>query len=75
MGVSINLNVDTGSCDILENDKFVICSDGLTNMVSNDEIKQICYDDSIENKAQTLVNSAINYGGKDNITCIVVEIK
>ena len=44
-------------------------------MVSNDEIKQICYDDSIENKAQTLVNSAINYGGKDNITCIVVEIK
>ena len=75
VGVSINLNVDTGSCDILENDKFVICSDGLTNMVSNDEIKQICYDDSIENKAQTLVNSAINYGGKDNITCIVVEIK
>ena len=75
VGVSINLNVDTGSCDILENDKFVICSDGLTNMVSNDEIKQICYDDSIKNKAQTLVNSAINYGGKDNITCIVVEIK
>lgn len=73
-GVSVNLNVDTGYCDILQADKFLICSDGLTNMVDNEEIKNICYDSNIKDKAQHLVQRAINYGGKDNITCIVVEI-
>ena len=71
---SVNLNVDTGYCDVLQADKFLICSDGLTNMVDNEELKNICYDSNIKDKAQHLVQRAINYGGKDNITCIVVEI-
>lgn len=74
VGVSVNLNVDTGSCDIKEADKFIICSDGLTNMVSGDAIQNICYDKSIENKADKLVQTAVDNGGRDNITCIVVEI-
>ena len=43
-------------------------------MVDNEELKNICYDSNIKDKAQHLVKRAINYGGKDNITCIVVEI-
>ena len=70
----MNLNVDTGYCDILQADKFLICSDGLTNMIDNEELKNICYDSNIKDKAQHLVQRAIYYGGKDNITCIVVEI-
>lgn len=74
VGISCNLLVDTGFCDILEHDKFLICSDGLTNMVTDELIRDICYENSTENKADKLVKKALENGGKDNITCIVVEI-
>lgn len=74
VGISCNLLVDTGFCDILEHDKFLICSDGLTNMVTDELIRDICYENSNENKADKLVKKALENGGKDNITCIVVEI-
>lgn len=74
VGISCNLLVDTGFCDILEHDKFLICSDGLTNMLADELIRDICYEDTKENKAEKLVKKAIENGGKDNITCIVVEI-
>ena len=74
VGISCNLLVDTGFCDILEHDKFLICSDGLTNMVTDELIRDICYENTNENKANKLVKKALENGGKDNITCIVVEI-
>ena len=74
VGMSGNLMVDTGWCDILEHDKFVICSDGLTNMVTDERIRDMCYENTNESKAHKLVRKAIENGGKDNITCIVVEI-
>ena len=74
VGISCNLLVDTGFCDILEHDKFLICSAGLTNMVTDELIRDICYENTNENKANKLVKKALENGGKDNITCIVVEI-
>lgn len=74
VGVSPNLMVDTGWCNILEHDKFVICSDGLTNMVTDELIRDICYQNEEPNKAGKLIKAALDNGGKDNITCIVVEI-
>ncbi|MBM6691410.1 serine/threonine-protein phosphatase, partial [Fusobacterium mortiferum] len=70
VGISCNLLVDTGFCDILEHDKFLICSDGLTNMVTDELIRDICYENTNENKANKLVKKALENGGKDNITCI-----
>ena len=49
VGISCNLLVDTGFCDILEHDKFLICSDGLTNMVTDELIRDICYENTNEN--------------------------
>ncbi len=74
VGVSPNLMVDTGWCDILADDKFLVCSDGLTNMVDDETIRSVCYDNAVANKAERLVELAIKNGGRDNITCIVVEI-
>ena len=74
VGISPNLMVDTGWCNILEHDKFVICSDGLTNMVSDETICDICYRNDIADKAGELIKTAVKNGGRDNITCIVVEI-
>lgn len=74
VGISDNLTVDTGWCRILEGDKYLICSDGLTNMVDEDTIKAICYDVNLADKADKLIKTAVENGGRDNITCIVVEI-
>lgn len=43
-------------------------------MVTDELIRDICYENTNENKANKLVKKALENGGKDNITCIVVEI-
>ena len=53
---------------------ILLCSDGLTNMVSDKEILSILKSaDSIEDRATRLVELANSYGGKDNISVIIVE--
>ncbi len=51
-----------------------MCSDGLTNMVEDEEIRNIVMGqrDTVE-KAEKLVATANQNGGKDNITVIVIE--
>ncbi|MDE5619906.1 MAG: protein phosphatase 2C domain-containing protein [Ruminococcus sp.] len=52
--------------------KILICSDGLTDMCSDDEIAEILSSDS-ENYAEVLVKKALDNGGQDNVTCIVIQ--
>lgn len=60
---------------ILENDDIIlICSDGLTNMIEDDEIRKIILAQrDIVEKAEKLVETANLHGGKDNITVVLVE--
>ncbi len=62
--------------DIKRGDIFLICSDGLTDMIRNDDIKNILNSKmSAEQMAETLVNSALQMGGKDNITVGVIKMQ
>jgi PPM family protein phosphatase len=55
-------------------DKFLLCSDGLTNMVPNNIITEVLRSKTNpENIVDSLVRKALQNGGKDNITVIVVE--
>lgn len=59
-------------------DVFLICSDGLTDMVSDHEIREIiipCQEQNIGKIAETLVAEALSKGGKDNITAILALYK
>ena len=56
-------------------DKFLICSDGLTDMVEKEEIASIVTNArSLENASRTLLERALENGGRDNITIILCEI-
>lgn len=56
-------------------DYVVISSDGLTNMVSADDIRDIMISDvTLESKAETLIRFANNAGGTDNITVALLYI-
>ncbi|MBR3179240.1 MAG: serine/threonine-protein phosphatase [Clostridia bacterium] len=62
-------------CDIKRGDVFLICSDGLTDMVSNVDICMILRQHiSIKQCVQHLISEALKNGGHDNITVIAVRI-
>lgn len=56
-------------------DKYLICSDGLTDMLTLEEIKELLASKNIEDSASNLVDRALKNGGKDNVTVILLEIK
>lgn len=61
--------------EYISGDKYLICSDGLTDMVGIDEIKNIINEKSINNATSSLLEKALENGGRDNITIILLEIK
>ena len=74
IGQKDELQPDFGMLTVEAGDFIVINSDGLTNMISGDEIRDIVVSDlSIEEKAKTLVRFANNAGGLDNITVVLIH--
>lgn len=74
IGQKDELQPDFGMVTIEAGDFIVINSDGLTNMISGDEIRDIVTSDlSVEEKAKTLVRFANNAGGLDNITVVLIH--
>ena len=64
------------SLDLHAGDLLLLCSDGLTEMVPEDQIAGILEDDNDPQRAcERLVGEANKRGGKDNITAIVAHIK
>lgn len=62
--------------DLADNDWLVVCSDGLTAHVNDDEIQQTLLGaDSAESAARRLVNLANTQGGSDNCTVVVARIR
>lgn len=58
-----------------DGDIYLICSDGLTDMVSEEKIRTILQESKKEEVADLLVQQALDNGGKDNITIIVFYIR
>lgn len=56
-------------------ERYLICSDGLTDMVSVEDIrKTMMISESVSECAEEMVAKALNAGGRDNITVIVIQI-
>lgn len=62
--------------EIKKGDRYLLCSDGLTDMVTNFEITDIMLNsEDAESCVKKLVNTALEHGGRDNITVIVCNLK
>ena len=57
-------------------DLFLFCSDGLTNMLSDEEIEAVLktVDDSLQTKVDGLIESACEHGGMDNVSVILARV-
>ncbi len=72
LGCEDTAEVDVMVKGFLKDDIILICSDGLTNMVSEEQIYNTI-NNNLENAAQNLINEANNNGGLDNITLIILK--
>lgn len=57
----------------LKDDVLIICSDGLSNLVEQDTIKEIAKNKNIEQATKDLVNRANDRGGYDNVTVVLIK--
>jgi len=70
-GLAIDLIVDKPQDD----DVYVLCSDGLSKMVSDDQLRDVLLEhEDLESALYTLIEAANDHGGNDNVTVIIVKV-
>ena len=78
VGVQANIEIDNYTEIIQPGDQIILCSDGLTDMLAEEEMLEIMNENKAaadpEQLARALVDAALNKGGYDNITIIVLVI-
>ena len=76
VGVEENLALDLINGKIFPGDLFLLCSDGLTDMIEDDLIRRVLIStNSLSKKAEKLIEMANAAGGRDNITVVLSEIQ
>lgn len=75
IGTHIEVEPDIGSHSVQPGDTYLLCSDGLSNLVNDEVIHSILKtSDSLEIKGKQLLQKALKNGGHDNITLLLVNI-
>ncbi len=75
LGPDANVEVDVHTHGARDGDTYLLCSDGLTTMVSDDAIHEVVSgSQSMQDKARELVRRANANGGTDNITVVAVML-
>ncbi|HEX4492859.1 MAG TPA: Stp1/IreP family PP2C-type Ser/Thr phosphatase [Acidimicrobiia bacterium] len=75
IGVDPDVDVDLYTLDARTGDRIIICSDGLTTMLGDDEVSHVAQLDADPRlAADHLVDAANEAGGEDNITVVVIDV-
>ncbi|MDQ3833606.1 MAG: Stp1/IreP family PP2C-type Ser/Thr phosphatase [Actinomycetota bacterium] len=77
LGAEVEVEVDTTVLPIRSGDRFILCSDGLSDMIPETRMLDLLTfsPEGPEKAAQTLVSAALEAGGTDNVTVVVVDVK
>ena len=74
VGIKDDVKADLIVFQVKQNDTFCICSDGLSNLVNDQEIYDALAMDNLQAAARVLVGRALDGGGSDNITVLLLRI-
>jgi serine/threonine protein phosphatase PrpC len=75
LGVAPDVDVDVQLIDVHPGDRLLLCTDGLTSMLDDGEIRAVLLAERDPQTAvQQLVDGALEAGGKDNVTVLIVDI-
>lgn len=76
LGVDGHVAVDVQEHTPLPGDIYLMCSDGLTDMIDDEHIARLLADDAgLASKSRSLVQAANSAGGRDNISVVLVQVK
>jgi serine/threonine protein phosphatase PrpC len=73
VGVHWDVEIDVHTVELNPGDRLLLCTDGLSNLCTDEEIARVLQDLTIEEAAETLIRMANQGGGHDNITVVIVE--
>ena len=73
VGFEEDVLVDVLGVETLPGDRFLLCSDGLANLVENDEIRDYLIQNDLDEVPRKLIQLANERGGDDNITVVAVQ--
>lgn len=76
LGMKSSVQVDTAEHQHQDGDIFMLCSDGLNGMLTNEEMEKIMrkHGNDLDASAEALIKAANDAGGDDNITAVLVEV-
>ncbi|MCO4743611.1 MAG: Stp1/IreP family PP2C-type Ser/Thr phosphatase [Proteobacteria bacterium] len=73
IGLYPNVRADTLHVELLDGDRLLLCSDGLSDPVQATEMLTLIQDDNLTAGVDELIEAALRGGGRDNITVIGIE--
>lgn len=74
VGIGDTLELDKRRGELAPGDRFILCSDGLTKHVGDAELAELLDRADAERSADILIQRALDHGGADNVSVIVVEV-
>ncbi|MBN2479163.1 MAG: serine/threonine-protein phosphatase [Parachlamydiales bacterium] len=75
IGTHEEIEPSLGSSLISKNDYFLMCTDGLSDYIDHNVIRNVFINEKFENIGESLIQLAKNSGSSDNITCVIIKIK
>ena len=77
LGVEPTVEVEVHEHDVLQDDIYLLCSDGLPDMVEDDDIHLTIstFNASLDVVGQQLVDLANDHGGRDNVSVMLAQVK
>ena len=73
VGIGPDVNVDFITVSFEQGDRLLLCSDGLSNVCTDEDIADVLTAQQAEQAVETLIKLANMGGGNDNITVVIVE--
>jgi serine/threonine protein phosphatase PrpC len=74
VGVGPDLTLDLHRDGILADDRFLLCSDGLTRVISDADISVWMQERDIRHAVDGLIKTTLEAGAPDNVTVLVAEV-
>ena len=75
VGIQPNIEVDSLYLDLQEGDRLLLCSDGLTDMVSDARLHALALKHAGQDLVDAAIEAANRAGGHDNVTVLVIEVE
>jgi len=75
VGFEEQVSVDLFGFEVRSGDRLVVCCDGLSNLVDDQEIQRVVAGYSLDGAPQRLVEMANERGGDDNVTAVVIHVE